>query len=68
MWWSIWFWRRKFSGGVYGFREVKVAVVDMVLERHSKWWWIWFLRGKGSGGGYGFGEENLVVVYMGLER
>ena len=24
---------RKFSGGGYGFEEVKVVVVDMVLER-----------------------------------
>ena len=28
-----WFRRGKGSGGAYGFAEVKVVVVDMVLER-----------------------------------
>ena len=30
---GIWFWRGKGSGGGYDFGEVKVVVVDMVLER-----------------------------------
>ena len=46
----------KDSGGGYGFGEVKVVVVDMVLEYQR------------CGGGYGSGEVKVVVGHMVLER